>query len=207
MTKYSWTDIQTSYNNGMSWRNLGKEYGVSQQAIANARKRGVLKTTRNNSDAQKIRYATGNYVPCVHNATFLKNLSIKQSLNNSGGRCKWYEVSGIKVQGTWERNIAEKFNELNVKWEKVKTYPLEYVKNNKIKRYSPDFYLPDFDLYLEIKGYWWGNDREKMDLIIEQNPNIKIIIIEKYDYERILQGELVWSFQRLSEEQQNSVRF
>lgn len=201
MGKYNWETIQTSYDNGMSWRDLEREYGVTQQALANAKKRGALVTSRTNSEAQLIRHASGKSTPCVHNPTFLENLSIKQSLNNSGGRCKWFEVSGIKVQGTWERNVAEKFNELNIKWEKVKTYPFEYIKDGKVKRYSPDFYLPEYDVYLEIKGYWWGNDREKMDLVIKQNPNVKIVIVEKDDYKRILQGELVWSFQRLPEEQ------
>jgi len=39
-------------------------------------------------------------------------MSESKSLNPSGGRCKWYKVSGVKVQGTWERDFAKK-NEFN----------------------------------------------------------------------------------------------
>ncbi len=73
--------------------------------------------------------------------------------------------------------------------------------DSKTRCYTPDFYLPEYDLYIEVKGRWWGRDREKMDIVMKIYPNKKIVIIEKEDYEKILRGELVWSFQRLPEEQ------
>lgn len=45
---------------------------------------------------------------------FRLKLSIEQSLNNRGGKCKWFEYKGYKLQGTWELNIAKKLDELNV---------------------------------------------------------------------------------------------
>ena len=65
--------------------------------------------------------------------------------------------------------------------------------DGKTRSYAPDFYLPDFDVYLEIKGYWWGRDKEKMELVIAQNPHKRICIITKSEFDRLLQGELVWS--------------
>lgn len=206
MKKYNWTEIQEAYNNGSTWRELEKQFGVTQQSLSNAKKRGDLNTFRNASDALKLQYKNGR-PPNKPNKEFCENLSTTQSIKNRGGRCKWYEVSGVLVQGTWERDIAIKLTEQNIRWKKVREYPLLYTKNEKIHRYSPDFYLPDFLCYLEIKGHWWGSDREKMDLVISQNPDVKIYIIEKIEYQKIMQGEQVWSFMRLSEEQQNSVRF
>lgn len=206
MKKYNWIDIQTSYDAGSTWRDLEKIFGVTQQAISNARKRGDLVTNRDASAALKLQYKNGRQ-PNIPNKKFCTELSISQSLQNRGGRCKWFEVSGTKVQGTWERDIAIKLTEQNIRWEKIRTFPLSYKKDNKIHRYSPDFYLPDFNCYLEIKGYWWGNDREKMDLVMVQNLDKKIFIIEQNEYIKIMQGEQVWSFMRLSEEQQNSVQF
>lgn len=191
MKKYNWSDIQSSYDSGMSWRELEKFYGVTQQSIANARRRGDLVTTRNLSEATKLTYQNGR-AASIPNKEFCENLSLQQSTQNRGGRCKWFLVSGVKVQGTWERNVAEKLNELNIKWEKIRTFPFVYIKDNKTHRYSPDFYLPDYNCYLEIKGFWFGEDRIKMDLVIDQNPDKKIVIIEKDKYERLLRGELVW---------------
>lgn len=121
-------------------------------------------------------------------------LSRIMSTNNKGGRSKWYEVSGQKVQGTWERDIAHKLNEMNISWEKLKTnnHTFTYELDGKTRNYTPDFYLKDFDIYLEIKGYWWGNDKSKMDIVMSKYPNVRFIIIEKFEYNKILQGELVW---------------
>lgn len=132
-----------------------------------------------------------------------RKISLSKSINNKGGRCKWFEVAGQKVQGTWEQNIALKFEELGIKWQKLKTnqHTFEYKMDDKIRSYTPDFYLCEYDVYLEIKGRWWGRDKEKMSLVLKKYKDKKIVIIEERDYKRILQGELVWSFERLPEEQ------
>lgn len=129
-----------------------------------------------------------------HSEETKRKISLKLSINNKGGKSKWYNVAGQKVQGTWERNCALKFEELKVVWEKLKTnqHTFEYEMEGKTKNYTPDFYLKDYDVYLEIKGYWWGKDKEKMNIILEKYKNKKIIIIEKEQYEKILRGELVW---------------
>lgn len=131
-----------------------------------------------------------------HSEETKKKISAKLSVNNKGGRSNWYEVAGQKVQGTWERDIALKLEELGVKWQKLKTNrdTLEYVMDDKIRHYTPDFYLPDYDVFLEIKGYWWGRDKEKMDIVLSTHTDKKICIVEKEQYNRIMQGELVWSF-------------
>ena len=123
-----------------------------------------------------------------------RKLSLSASINNKGGRSKWYEVAGQKVQGTWERNVALKFEEMEIKWEKLKTnqHTFDYVIDGKTRCYTPDFFLQEYETYLEIKGRWWGNDKEKMDIVLKTYPNKKIVIIEKDDYEKILRGELVW---------------
>ena len=124
-----------------------------------------------------------------------KRLSERQSLKNSGGKSKWYEVSGQKVQGTWERNVAMKFVELGIQWYKPKVGKdvWKYTIDGLEKSYTPDFYLPDFEVYLEIKGYWWGNDREKMSLISKQHTDKRLIIITKKEYEEIInEGIFPW---------------
>jgi hypothetical protein len=129
-----------------------------------------------------------------HSEETRKKISQRMSINNKGGRSKWYEVAGQKVQGTWERNIASKFQELGIEWIKLKTNRdvLEYRMDGKLKHYTPDFYLPAYNVYLEIKGYWWGRDKEKMDIVLETHNDKRILIVEKEQYEKILQGELVW---------------
>lgn len=129
-----------------------------------------------------------------HTEESKRKISQKLSINNKGGRSKWYDVAGQKVQGTWEKNVALKFEELGIKWKKLKTNKdtLEYVMDNKIRCYTPDFYLSTYNVYLEIKGHWWGRDKEKMDIVLKTHTDKNIVIVEKEQYEKILGGELVW---------------
>ena len=129
-----------------------------------------------------------------HTEEAKRKISQAMSINNKGGRCKWYEVSGQKVQGTWERDFAIELDKREIKWKKIteKKYTLQYVMDGKVRHYSPDFYLEEFDTYIEIKGRWWGNDREKMKCVIEQHSDKRIVIIEKDLYQRFMRGEQVW---------------
>lgn len=144
------------------------------------------------SDAQKGK--PGTFTGKTHSAETKEKISKKLSINNKGGRCKWYTVAGQSVQGTWEQNAALKFEELGIKWVKLKTnqHTFEYEMNGKVRCYTPDFYLPEQDVYLELKGRWWGDDKEKMLLVLEKYKDKKIVVIEKDKYEKLLRGELVW---------------
>jgi hypothetical protein len=136
----------------------------------------------------------GSFTGKKHSKASKEIISEKLSLNNKGGRSKWFEVNKIKVQGTWERDIAEVLTEKKIEWIKpsTKKHSFKYKMDNKLRTYTPDFFLVKEKIYLEVKGYWWGNDKEKMKMVLEQHPNINIIFIEKEEYEKIKGGELVW---------------
>lgn len=154
----------------------------------------IRETSEKVAKTMREKVANGKYVPIPWTKERKKALSISQSLNNRGGKCKWFEYKGYKIQGTWELNVVKKLDEMNIKWHKpkVNSEVWSYTLNGKQKSYTPDLFLEEFNLFLEIKGYWWGNDKEKMNAVIEQHSDKKIVIIEKEEYERILQGELVW---------------
>ena len=174
---YDWVEIQKDYDAGLSFRGLQKKYGLAFNSLVNAKNRGDL-ITRTKSEAQKHRIEE--HGPTVMGKDARQRLSERMSQHNPGGKSKWFEVNGKKVQGTWERTFAIYCNENNIVWDRCK--PWKYVLDGKTKSYTPDFYLPAFGLYVELKGRWWGNDRAKMDAVIEQHPDKKIFIIEKEQY-------------------------
>jgi len=130
----------------------------------------------------------GTFLGKKHSYETKQKISEKLSINNKGGRAKWYEVAGQNVQGTWERDIAIKFEQLSIQWIKLKTnkHTLKYEMNGKIRSYTPDFYLPDYDVFVEVKGYWWGDDKEKMKKVFEIYPDKHIMVVEKDEYEEIM---------------------
>ena len=100
------------------------------------------------------------------------------SASNVSGRVKNYEINGMTVKGTWELTVAEYLNEQNIKWTN-KLKPIPYEWNNKWHLYFPDFYLPDLNLYIEVKGYERDRDKAKWkaldNLIILKEKEIKQI--------------------------------
>jgi hypothetical protein len=130
----------------------------------------------------------GTFLGKKHSDESKQKISEKLSINNKGGRAKWYEVAGQNVQGTWERDIALKFEQLSIRWIKLKTnkHTLKYEMTGKVRSYTPDFYLPDYDMLIEVKGFWWGDDKEKMKIVLNTHPDKKIVIVEKDEYEEIM---------------------
>lgn len=167
---------------------LGKK--AWNKGLTNETDNRVNSISKKVSKTMKRQFEEGKRTPSKMSKEKLEILSKRMSENNPGGKSKWYEVSGKKVQGKWERNFALYCNENNIKWERCK--PWKYIRDKKIKNYTPDFYLPEKDLFIEIKGYWWGNDKEKMELVIEQHKDKNIIILQKEEMKKLMMGELVW---------------
>ena len=130
----------------------------------------------------------GTFTGKKHTLESKQRISEKLSVNNKGGRSKWYDVAGQRVQGTWERDIAIKFEQLCIQWVKLKTNKdtLKYKMGGKVRSYTPDFYLPDYNMYVEVKGFWWGNDKEKMNIVIATHPDKHIVVVEKDEYDQIM---------------------
>ena len=81
------------------------------------------------------------------------------SRDQHGGYCKWFEVDGVKVQGTWEFRTAKILS----RWKylgKIKDwfrcpYRIKYTLDGKQHTYSPDFLVQRTDgteYILEVKG-------------------------------------------------------
>lgn len=71
-----------------------------------------------------------------------------------------HEYKGVKLHGKWELAYAKYLDENNVKWSRpIEKFP--YTLGEKTRNYTPDFYLPEQDLFIEIKGYETEKDRQK----------------------------------------------
>ena len=53
---------------------------------------------------------------------------------------------------------------------------LHYVQPAKKRKYTPDFKLGD-KYYIETKGKFTAEDRQKMLLVKEQNPDVRIVLL------------------------------
>lgn len=84
----------------------------------------------------------------------------------------------VSMDSTWEHVCATKLDEAGIKWiRNPNMYFFYYAPTGVKKRYIPDFYLPDYDLYLEIKGFWTMQARHKM-ADVKRRHAVNILIVE-----------------------------
>ena len=97
------------------------------------------------------------------------------------------EYNGIILGSSYEREVAKSLDENNIKWIKPKYLKWESPLDNKEHRYYPDFYLPEYDVYLDPKNdylihnknkYFGIKDTEKISLV-ERKNNVKVLILDK----------------------------
>lgn len=98
---------------------------------------------------------------------------------NVNGRVKKYIYNGVSLDGRWELLVAMYLDEHNIEWERPKTY-FEYTWNNSVHKYFPDFYLPKYNYYIEVKGYKRDRDDYKWKSINN------LIVLQKDDIEKIV---------------------
>ena len=70
-----------------------------------------------------------------------------------------------------EESIAKELKDNRVAYEFEKT-KLKYTKPQKVHTYTPDFHLTKKKIFIETKGLFTTQDRQKMKLIREQYPNL-----------------------------------
>ena len=84
----------------------------------------------------------------------------------------------------WEANMSRYYNFVNIKW----TYEPQEFEFYKIKRgsrfYKPDFYLPDIDVYIGVKGWFRPQDKTKLRRFKRYYPEefkkLWFVIYDKY---------------------------
>lgn len=101
--------------------------------------------------------------------------------SSNRGRTKQIIVDGIKFQGKWELEFYNYCKKNNIAIERSNEW-FEYTWNG-TRKYFPDFYLPTFDLYIEIKGYETERDRAKWSAFPK-----KLRIIKKEQIQNIRKG-------------------
>lgn len=101
----------------------------------------------------------------------------KQNYRGRGGYRK--DLDNQYFRSTWEANVARIFKLHNIKYEFEK-HRFFIKKLNKY--YIPDFYLPEFNLYIEVKGYWFDDASDKFKFFQEEYKDIEIRLIDKAKY-------------------------
>ena len=90
--------------------------------------------------------------------------------------CRKYttkEGKEVLLDSSWEEILAKRLDELDVKWERPE--PIKWIDNTgKSRNYFPDFFLPEYNLYLDPKNkYAYESQKEKIKWL---KTNVKNLV-------------------------------
>lgn len=110
---------------------------------------------------------TCNNIDCINQA----KVGMRSYQNSSKKITRFFnpnENREVILESSWEVSVAELLIRCNIKWIRPKF--IKWVDSTgKIRRYFPDFYLTDYDVYLDPKNpYCMKLDEEKIQRISEQ---------------------------------------
>lgn len=187
MKKYDWNEIQNKYNLGYSQNQLCDEFGMSTRTIYLAIKRGEF-TPRSISDGVKIHLRNN---PRSKETLRKIGLAVAKTVNKKVEQGLWHtslakrmhkKYKGVNFHGNWELAYAKYLDKNKIKWIRT-TDSFEYTFEGKKRRYTPDFYLPGSDEYIEIKGYKTAKDIAKWSQFPKHR---KLTILMEDDLNKIL---------------------
>jgi predicted transcriptional regulator len=178
--KIDWGFIQKEYDSGLSYRDLEKKHKIPQCVTNEARKRGLLKTLDKKEAFKR-------FIDNLSDIERQKHFSHKGNPNGkmggyraNAGRSEKFHVEdsfGKKVclQSSYEKRTADILDELKIKW--IRPSHLKYDD----RKYFPDFYLVDKDIYLDPKNDFLAiKDAQKIQKVCEQNQ-VKVLVIQERD--------------------------
>lgn len=99
-------------------------------------------------------------------------------------RNKGFVYNGVKLDSSYEVAVAKSLDYNAIKWVRCKRF-IYRTPDGVVHYYTPDFYLPDYDIYLDPKNDFLINnvnpklgykDSDKIAWVMQQN-NIRILIL------------------------------
>lgn len=116
-------------------------------------------------------------------------LSIKAKERGFGGfnmRKAAITYNGIKLDSSYELEVAKSLDASNIKWQRCGRFEYQH-KDGSVHYYTPDFYLPEYNIYLDPKNdyliehvneFTGMTDIEKIQRAANAN-NIRVIVLNK----------------------------
>lgn len=84
------------------------------------------------------------------------------------------------MRSSWEVAYAKYLDKNKIQWQ----YEPRIFEVGKF-RYIPDFYLPDTDTYVEIKGRWRNNAKKKFNLFQKMYYSVNIVLLTQKELKKL----------------------
>ena len=120
----------------------------------------------------------------------LSSIAKARELGGFNMRNKGFMYNGVKLDSSYEVALAQSLDRNLIKWQRCTRFSY-LTPSGELHYYTPDFYLPEYNIYLDPKNSFLINninptlgyrDSEKIAWVMQQN-NIKILILDSSQLE------------------------
>ena len=175
--KYNWVEVQAYYDEGHTLQETASQFGMKKQNLCSNKRF----TSRPKDEQSRMMVATktkdGTLGHSQATKDRLSEVAISRGFGGKNFR-KTFKYNGVTLESSYELAVAQDLDANAVRWIRPKRF--YWVDDTGKKRhYTPDFYLPDYDVYLDPKNsYLIKIDSRKIQLCSEQN-NIVVHVLTK----------------------------
>ena len=170
-TKVDLDVIQSMYDSGMSIQTICEELNIPHSSFSSKIK------TRSPKEARRIAnhsFSTEGLAKLSENAQ-QRGLGGYRPHPNRGMR-----YNGVWFDSSWEVKVAKSLDFNNIIWERPKT---GFVWSDQGNTYYPDFYLSEYDVYLDPKNEYL-REKDRLKIAEAQSRNkIKVIVLDEFHLE------------------------
>lgn len=191
VNKFCSSACAASYNNILRGsRSVETKNKISNAMLGRKVTRSASYTPRSNHASWKIQYVRCSNCNALfvvrgwrtkwHRTTCSEDCRINRSVKirpyiNGTRKLTWYHNSYtnslVLLESSWEVELAEFLDVNNINW--IRPGHIKWFDGAKTRLYYPDFYLPEYDLYLDPKNpYGMARDAKKMN---EVKKSINVI--------------------------------
>lgn len=128
---------------------------------------------------------------------------------NTYSRCrrgKRADLGNVFFRSGWEANVARIFVLSGIRWD-YEPHRFRFAdEGDDILSYCPDFYLPDLDIWVEVKGWMDEKSIRRLEKFMDYYPEQyeKLVLIDEKKY-RMLESRLsskisTWEYKRKKKE-------
>lgn len=162
------------WNKEMHPRQIAKIYGCSKQVITNNLiKYNICRRTKSEARIGKLNplYGVGHTESTKKKMSDAFTNGRNIGYNTHWGKGGYYNTPNqgkVWMRSGWEIKVAEYLNKNNIDW----YYEYEWLNISTDKNYLPDFFLPKYNCYIEVKGRV-----DEVDLEINRLANKKYNVL------------------------------
>jgi hypothetical protein len=162
--------VEETYN-GMNnkARFIDEKYGEFWAWAASVFNRNVNHPKRSNDQRMLTNLKRHGVEHAIQSKVFFDKSM--QSMNRAVTKKHWKSEEALTCVASFENFVVDylNLNRIDFLWQ-----PVSFLMPDGCRSYRPDLYLKEKDLWIEIKGVFWGDAKNKWDWFHQQYPNSEL---------------------------------